>query len=235
ALLLTEDGVKRIWNSFVFVAFTLVFAMPLGIGLALVLDGEVRFRTAIRTILIIPWLVSNIVGALLWAWILNAQFGPIAYAASLFGTTIPNAPTSLSLAMPSVVLVNVWSTYPLVMIFVLAALQTVPRELHEAASIDGATAVQRFASVTFPCIKNTLLVALVLTTLWSFNMVTIILVMTGGGPVGATDTMAFNIWEEGFRLYRMGMASTGAVVVFVINIAFAIAYMRVLRDRGGGL
>lgn len=230
--LLSEAGMQRGWNSLVFVAGSLAVAMPLGFGLALLLNLPLRARGLIRTILILPWLVSNTVAALLWAWILSAQFGPVAPVLASFGLTMPNPLTSPTLAMPALILCNAWGAYPLVMVFVLAALQTIPQELQEAAKIDGASGWQRFRHVVFPLVRNTTLVTLVLTTLHTFNGVSIVLIMTGGGPVGATDVMALRVFEEGFKFYRMGLATAGATVIFALNILFTVAYMRVLRGEG---
>lgn len=229
--LLTEAGLRRAWLSFVLVAGTLVLTMPVGFGLALLLNLPLRFLPLFRTLLIVPWLVSNTVAALLWAWLLNARFSPIAAFLGRFDVTMPNVLTSETWAMPAVILCNAWGSYPLVMVFVLSALQTIPKDLHEAARMDGANAWHRFRFVTFPLVKNTTLVTLVLTTLHAFNGVTIVLIMTGGGPVDATDVMAFRVFEEGFKFNRMGIASAGAVVIFLINIAFTVAYMRVLRGE----
>lgn len=227
--LFSAAGLNRALNSLVFVLGSLALAMPLGFGLALVLNRELPLRGVFRTLLILPWLISNTVAALLWVWILNAQFGPLAHLASLFGIGMTNPLTSQGWAMPAIILCNVWGAYPLIMVFVLASLQTVPQDLQEAARIDGANGWQRFWHVTFPLVRNTTLVSLVLTTLNTFNNVTIVLIMTGGGPVSATDVMAFRVFEEGFKFYRMGFASAGAIIIFAINIAFTIAYMRILR------
>jgi multiple sugar transport system permease protein len=230
--LLSESGIQRTWNSFVFVLGSLAVAMPLGFGLALLLNLPLRARGLIRTVLILPWLVSNTVAAILWAWILSAQFGPVAPAVAALGATMPNPLTSQTLAMPALILCNAWGSYPLVMVFVLAALQTIPTELQEAAKIDGASGWQRFRHVVFPLVRNTTLVTLVLTTLHTFNGVSIVLIMTGGGPVGATDVMALRVFEEGFKFYRMGLATAGAVIIFGLNILFTVVYMRVLRGDG---
>src|SRR5262249_21343780 len=136
-------------------------------------------------------------------------------------------------AMPALILCNAWGSYPLVMVFVLSALQTIPRELHESARMDGAGGWQRFRFITFPLVRNTTLITLVLTTLHAFNGVTIVLIMTGGGPVDTTDVMALRVFEEGLKYNRMGIATAGAVVIFAINIAFTIGYMRVLRGEAG--
>ena len=231
--LLSPAGQARAWNSFILVAGTLAVAMPLGFGLAILLDLPLRARSLIRTLLIVPWLVSNTVAALLWAWLLNAQFGPVADGLRTVGVVMPNLLTSPTWAMPALILCNAWGAYPLVMVFTLSALQTIPKDVYEAARMDGARRWQRFVNVTFPLVRNTTLVTMVLTTLHCFNGVTIVLIMTGGGPLDATDVMALRVFEEGFKFHRLGLASAGAVIIFAINICFTIAYMRVLKNEHG--
>jgi len=231
--LLSDAGLARAWNSFVLVARTLAIAMPLGFGLALLLDRDIKGRNLIRTILILPWLVSNTVAALLWAWLLNAQYGPIADTLRSAGIEMPNLLTSPIWAMPALILCNAWGSYPLVMVFTLSALQTIPREVYEAARMDGARRWRRFAHVTFPLVRNTTLVTLVLTTLHCFNGVTIVLIMTGGGPFESTDVMALRVFKEGFQFHRMGLATAGATIIFAINVLFTVAYMRLLKNEHG--
>ena len=227
-----RGGPARIGASFYFVLGTVALSTPLGVGFALLLDRPIRFRGLFRTILILPWLVSALVGALLWAWLLNPSFSPVIQDIDkMFGTEIPRLVTSFTWSMPALIVAHSWASYPLIMVFALAALQTVPLELTESALIDGASPWQRFRFITFPHIKSTLLVALVLTTLNTFNHVTMILVMTGGGPVGATEAMSLKVFLEAFKYYRMGTASAGAVVIFLINILFAVVYARMLSDE----
>jgi multiple sugar transport system permease protein len=230
--LLGSGGLARVANSFLFVFGTVVLSVPLGVGFALLLDGPMRLRGLFRTILILPWLISALVGGLLWAWLLNPNFSPVLQDIdALVGIRLPSFLTSSTWAMPALILAHSWSSYPMIMVFALAALQTIPKDLTEAALIDGATGWQRFAYVTFPHIRATLLVAIVLTTLNTFNHVTMILVMTGGGPVGATETMAMRVFLESFKYYRMGTASAGAVAIFAINVLFALVYARILRGE----
>ena len=226
-----SKGLAALWQSFTFVAGTVALAVPLGFALACALNRPLRFRSFFRTVLILPWLVSNLVVALLWAWLLNGNFSPLAQLVAQIGLTLPNATTSASLAMPALILANVWHSYPLVMIFVLAALQTVPPELYEAARIDGAGPWQRFRLITLPLVKNTTLVVLVLTTLHTFNNVTMVFIMTGGGPVGATETLALRVFLEEFKYFHTGIAAAAAVVIFSLNMVFSLAYIRVLRGE----
>lgn len=226
-----SKGFTALAQSFIFVAGTVAVAVPLGFALACALNRPIRFRSFFRTVLILPWLVSNLVVALLWAWLLNGNFSPLVHLLGQFGLTLPNATTSAALAMPALIIANVWHSYPLVMIFVLAALQTVPAELYEAARIDRASAWQRFRLITLPSVKNTTVVVLVLTTLHTFNNVTMVFIMTGGGPVGATETLALRVFLEEFKYLHTGIAAAAAVVIFSLNMLFSLAYIRVLRGE----
>lgn len=225
----TERGLKSLLKSAYFVGGTVLISVPLGFLLALLLNEQIPFRGFFRTALIAPWLVSHVVSGFLWIWLLNSEFGPIAHLMHLLGFDFPSLLTDVTLAMPAVIIASAWSAYPLVMIFVLAALQTIPSELIDASRMDGTTPWERFWYVTFPMIRGTTLVALVLTTLHAFNNVTLLFIMTGGGPVGETETAVLRVFLEGFEYFRMGIASAGAVVVFLLNMAFTLMYIRALR------
>jgi multiple sugar transport system permease protein len=229
----TRNGIGSLVNSLIFVGGTVAVAVPLGFALALILNKPIPFRGFIRTVLILPWLVSNLVGALLWGWLGNPQYGLAPYFLGKIGITLPNIITDPVAAMASVIVASAWASTPLVMVFVLAALQTVPTELLEAARIDGASAWQRFWRVTLPLVRNTTMVALILTSLHAFKSVEIVLVMTGGGPNGATETMALKVYQEAFTLLRIGVGSAGAVAIFIMNLLFTIAFVRVLRTEHG--
>ena len=229
----TRDGIGSLENSLIFVAGTVALAVPLGVALALVLNRPIPFRSFFRVILILPWLVSNLVGALLWAWIGNPQYGLVPYLLSTFGIVMPNIITDPAAAMTSVIVASVWASTPLVMVFVLAALQSIPSDLIEAARIDGASGWRRFWRITLPMVRNTTMMALVLTSLHAFKSVEIILVMTGGGPNGATETMATKVFHEAFTLLRIGVGSAGAAAIFVLNLMFTMAFVRVLRTEHG--
>jgi len=127
-----------------------MIALPLGMILALMLNYDIRFRVVFRTLIIVPWIVSQIVTALLWGWLLNPQFGPVNYfVREWFGAPFDFLGQTSS-AMPTLIMTNVWRSFPYPMLLLLAALQTVPEEFYEAAKVDGATAVQRFWKITLP-------------------------------------------------------------------------------------
>jgi multiple sugar transport system permease protein len=229
-LLLHDGGLHDLGRSIIFVLGTLALTMPLGIGFAVLLNQPIRFRAFFRTVLIVPWIVSQLVTGLLWMWIYDGRMGPLTGVMRSLGLD-GSALTDPQWAMPALMLTNIWHSYPLVMVFTLAALQTIPSDVIEAARIDGATAWRRFWDITLPLIRNTVLVALVLTTLHTFNTVTTVLIMTGGGPAGATEVLALRVFKEGFQFYRMEVAATAAVVIFLLNIAFSLAFVRVLKSE----
>jgi len=229
----TRNGFETLANSLIFVAGTVIVAVPFGFVLAMVLNRPIPFRSFFRTVLIFPWLVSNLVGALLWAWIGNPQYGLAPYLLDKIGVTMPNIITNPFAAMSSVIVASVWASTPLVMVFVLAALQSVPTDLIEAARVDGASSWRRFWKITLPLVRNTTMMAVVLTSLHAFKNVEIVLVMTSGGPNGATETLATKVFHEAFTLFRIGVGSAGAVTIFLLNLVFTLAFVRVLRTEHG--
>ena len=228
-LLIFAGGMANIQRSILFVIGTLALTLPLGIGLALLLDQPIRFRTFFRTVLMVPWIVSQLVTGLTWMWLYDGRVGPISHLLKHVGINIAGPLTDTQWALPSLILANTWHSFPLVMVFTLAALQTIPIEVREAARIDAQSALRRFWHVTLPLIRNTLLVVIVLTTLHTFNTVTTVLIMTGGGPAEVTEVLALRVFKEGFHFYRMEVAATAAVVIFALNILFSIIYIRVLK------
>jgi multiple sugar transport system permease protein len=225
----TGGGLHFVAVSMMFVAGTLMVALPAGVGLALLLSRPLRLRGLFRTVLMLPWVVSELVTGYLWMWFYDGRLGPLTGLLGWLG--VPSPLTDTYAALPALILANSWHAYPLVMIFTLAALQTVPADIQDAARLDTCTEWQRFRFVTLPFIRGAVLVAAVLTTLRSFNNVTLVLAMTGGGPVGATDVLGIRVFNEAFQFYRMDVASTIAVVIFALNIVASVAFMRVLRAQ----
>lgn len=230
----TEAGVHSIVVTLAFTAASLVLTLPLALGLALLLNRPMRGRALLRTALILPWVASQLLTALMWRWLLNADIGPVAYVLGL----LANGPVDLLAdsagAMAGMVAANVWRTYPYAMILLLAALQTVPNELHEAAKVDGASAWQRLRFITLPAIRSTLLISTIILSVNAVNMIELPLIMTGGGPADATNLLGLEVFNEAFVLNHLGFGSAVAVVMFAINAVVSLAYIMVLREDGRG-
>jgi multiple sugar transport system permease protein len=223
------EGLNNIAKSLIYMGASVGIAMPLGLLLAVQLNKPIWLRTFFRGAIIVPWLISQIATALLWGWLVNPQYGPVPYLLLQASGVQLGFLADPWQAMGTLVLANVWRSFPLPTLLFLAALQAVPQDILDAAVVDGATGWRRFWYVIFPILRNTTLVAFILLTLHYFNMVTLPMVLTGGGPIGATDVMTLRIFREGFSFYRLDFASAVAITVFAMNLVFSLVYLRVLR------
>jgi multiple sugar transport system permease protein len=232
---LTDDA---FWHSLgLSAAFTgacVALHIVLGLALALLVN-ELRFaRTALRIAFLTPWMVAPAVGATIWLWLLEPQFGVVNYLMQAAG--LVRAPLAWLgeplLAFASVVAVDVWRGVPFVMLLMAAGLQTIPREQYEAAAMDGANPWQRFRYVTLPNLRYLLVVASTLDIINTIRHYDIIGVMTAGGPAGATEVLPVLLYNTAFRGNRFGEAAAIGVLLLAIVLAFSIVHIRITRpDR----
>ena len=208
------DSVKI---SALYVAGSLIAAFAVGLWTALLLNNRMPARRWVRTIILLPWAVPGIVAAIVFAWMLDGSYGFINAVLRTTGISDADTPWLMtgSTALWSVILPTAWKAYPLITLTILAALQTIPEDLYEAAKIDGATRRQLFRYITWPGIKAAALVAIVISALWISMDVDIIFGATGGGPANATATLPLFIYDEAFQFFRMGVASAGGVVMMI--------------------
>ena len=227
---------KEMWVSlgltFQFTFFVVLGHMVLGLGLALLLNKNFRGRTLYRALLMLPWLLPEVVVANLWKWILSATTG-LLNSLLIRGGLIAEPLSFLGssqYAMLVVIWVCIWKGYPLIMLQSLAGLQTIPADLYEAAKIDGANGWQQFLNVTLPSLRSSLMVMLILDTVWWFKHVTMIWMMTSGGPGSATNVIAIDIYKRAFEYLNFGSSSAIAVVVFLICVMISLIYRRMMRS-----
>lgn len=221
----------QLGTSLLYTCGSLVLVLPASLALALLFNRKLPLRGLIRTVAILPWAVSQTISALLWGWILNPNFGVGIYALrSLLGHDVAVLSNSTG-AMTTLILINVWASYPLATLLFLAALQTIPGELMEAASVDGASALAKLRHIILPLIQPTALVLLIQLTLLYFNMVTLIYVLTGGGPLGSTETIAVRVLKMSFEDWHLGTGAALGMVLTVLNLLFSLIYIRALRER----
>ena len=219
--------------TFHFTFFTVIGNFIVGVTLAVILNKNLPFSTFFKTVLIVPWLFPEVVVGLLWKWMFNSIYGIINHFLSLVNiidqpvTWLGNPDT----APWAIVITAIWKGYPIVMIFVLAGLQTIPRELYEAANLDGASKIQTFFFITIPMIKPILLVTLVLETVWWLKHFTLIWLLTQGGPVNATNVVSISIFRSAFESFRFGQASATAVLVFFICIFISKLYKTLISEN----
>ncbi len=222
---------QNLSHSLLYVFGSLLLVLPFGLIVAILLNQPVGGRGLLRALIILPWVISQTIIALLWSWLLNPDFGPAIYLLQQFGSAKLTLLSDVRTALPTLIGVNVWGSYPMATVLLLAALQTIPQELKDAARVDGTSRWQHFVHITFPFVQPTLLVATILLTLLYFNMVTLVLILTGGGPVGATEVLSLRAFKEGFDFWRIGFAASLGMVIFLFNILFSLLYIRLLRQE----
>ncbi len=208
--------------------------LVLGLGLALLLAAPLRLRWLFRAIAILPWALPTIVNGAMWRWILNAEYGVL--NALLTQLHIQDGyrswlGTKPFLALNMVVLADVWKNTPLVAFFLLAGLQTIPRELYEAARVDGAGPIRSFFRITLPLLTPTIAIVLVLRTIEAFKVFDIIYVMTGGGPANGTQTVTFLTYLQAFSAQRFSYGAALAYLTVLVILLLALLYLRLLRQN----
>lgn len=207
-----------------------------GLILALLLDRPFAGRAIAQALVFLPWAVPTFLTGLNWAWLLNPVIGPLPHW--LYALGLMDEPANIlsnpQLAMWGPIIANVWWGIPFFAITLLAALQAIPRDLYEAAAIDGAGAVRRFTSITLPFLAPTIAITVLLRTVWISNFADLIIVMTNGGPADRTQIVASYIFTQAFRALDFGYASAIALVLLVLLLAYSMLIVmlrQVLMDR----
>jgi len=213
---------------------TAVIAVILfGLAVAHLMNTKIRLANFVKIIILLPWAVPVVVAGLLWKWILNSDFGAlngILYTFGLINSYIPFL-ADPTLAKISIIVAHVWKEGPLVAIFFLAGLQTIPRELYEAARIDGGGGWRLFLDITMPLIKPIFLVVLVYETLVAILTFDLIYVMTGGGPGDATALISWFAYAEIFKGLNLGHGIALAIIIALISLVLILLYLRFLKSE----
>lgn len=220
------------WSAFNTVVFTVVLVSlgtVLSLAVAMVLNQSVAGVAIYRLIVYLPQTISYASIALIWAWLFDAQYGPIDQMIQLFGGQPVNWLTSPSLALPSIILTSLWHGTSYYMIIFLAALQNVSPALVEAAQLDGANRRQVFRYVTLPSIQSAILFVLLTWTIGALQLFTQPYVMTNGGPANDTLSIVMKIYEDGFQYLKLGYASAESMILFLVTLLLSIVFVRNFR------
>ena len=235
------DNYIALWNDPIFrqvlgnTGYYVVLAVPLqmllGLLCALGLNRGVPGQAFFRVIYFLPVVTSTVAAGLVWAWLFNSNFGLINMGLSLLGVNdLPKWLISSKWAMPAVIAVSVWQGLGYSMVLFLAGLQNIRRDLYEAAALDGATGWSRFWHITLPLLSPMTFFVLIISIIGSFQVFELVYVMTKAGPSNATNTLVFFIYQNGFMFYQMGIASAGAMVLFLIVLVLTLVQYR-LQNR----
>jgi multiple sugar transport system permease protein len=217
-------------NTLVWTIFSTLFAFVMGFAAALVVQREFIGRGLIRGILLVPYVISAVAASYIWRWLYHSDSGLI--SGVLIDLGIIDSPINfldnIHRVMAALIVANVWKEFPFAMIMLLAGLQTVPEQLHRAAMVDGAGPWNRFVHVTVPHLKGVILITVLLLAVANLNSFTMVWIMTGGGPAGASDLWITQIYQLAFGRTRFGLASAYSVILFVVMMALGYFYVRAL-------
>ncbi len=220
------------WQSLRITLYYVIFGVigSFGIGLftAVLLNQPFRGRALARVLMVLPWPIPGVVAATIFVWMFNSSFGVLNYL--LLKTGVVAQPVQwFTQSVPALIAVTaatIWKGYPFFTISLLAGMQSVPKELYEAARVDGASAVQQFRWITIPALAPVIGISLVIATLWQFRVFDIIFVMTGGGPSGGTETLAIQIYREAFQYFEMSYAAAVGMITLALSIVSTFFYLR---------
>jgi multiple sugar transport system permease protein len=224
---------KALGNTFYFVIVGVPLSIGLSLGAALLLNGGIqRLAGLFRTALFAPVVTTLVAVAVIWRYLLHTRYGMINYGLAQLGIDPIDWLGDPSWSMPAIILLAVWKNFGYNMVILLAGLQTIPADLYEAATIDGASAWQRFRHVTIPSLAPMLLLVSILTMAGYFQLFAEPYVMTQGGPVESTVSVLYFMYEQGFKWWNLGVASAVAFILFVVMFAITMIQFRIARARG---
>lgn len=232
------DNYRQLWHDTLFLdsfrigliwAFSVTaIQFVLGLGLALLLNEDLRLRWLARTLALVPWAMPPVIVAIMWRLLLSPTVGPVnqALRSARISDTGINWLGDFTTALPAVVVVGIWVGMPQTTVTLLAGLQNLPDELHEAAAVDGAGAVRRFWSITLPQLRPVIMAITSLDFIWNFNSFGLVYVLTAGGPGGKTMLPMLFAYNEAFRYGEFGYASAMGNVMVVLVLILLGFYLR---------
>ena len=220
-----------LWKTILWTAVNIFFHLSLGVFLAILIDQTLPAKPLLRTLLIIPWAVPQYISALTWRGMFNQEFGAINQVLRDYLMMEPVQWLSRPFeAFSACVLTNVWLGYPFMMMVALGGLQSIPKELYEAARVDGANAWQRFWRITWPLLQPVLIPATVLGGIWTFNNLNVVwLVSNGGEPADQTHILVSYVYKSAFDLYRYGASAALSMVIFIMLLVATLFYLQVQK------
>jgi multiple sugar transport system permease protein len=221
------------YNSLVYMIGSLALVLPVGLFAALALQTMKRGASYFRVLLLLPWTLSMAVVGCFWLWLLNPSYGPISYAIKTIGLSPGLMLGDPDIALFLLILVTAWWSFPYVMVLMSAALQSIPAELYEAIDIDGGGFWPRLRHVVWPHVDATLGSTALALGIMYLTLITLILVLTGGGPIGATSTWSFDVFITAFRSVDVAPSSVVSIIVLLFNLLLGLVYLR-LTGRVSG-
>jgi len=235
-LLQDPNFLQALWNTTLFAVGVVVLSVVAGLALAVLLAGKLRFTAAYQAIYFLPVITPMVPMAIAWKWIFDARVGILNYLLSWVGIGAVGWLTSPEVAIWSIIIMSVWKVLGYNLVLFLVGLKNIPATLYEAAAIDGAYGWRMFRRITLPLLRPILLFVVVVSTINAYNVFTQVYVMTQGSqaaPGSSLRVLVTDIYQNGFQFFKMGYASSEAVVLTLIILALTLVQFRVIRvDEG---
>ena len=218
-------------NTIVMTGLWTIFGAALGLMFALALNRETRANRIIGGALLIPWIMPGVVIAYMCVFLFESRNGIMFETLTNLGIypVRENVWTSLAYAKPTIIFITTWMAFPFFMVMFLAGLKTIPKEIVEAAEIDGANRIQSFLYITLPFLKNIIVIATTLSIIWGFNFLDIIYATTRGGPISSTETMAYLAWRMAFEVLDLGYTAALGVIWLLVLLVFSVFYLKSMK------
>jgi arabinogalactan oligomer / maltooligosaccharide transport system permease protein len=221
------------WTLFVTIAWTLcnvTIGVSVGLLLALALNTKgLRYTNVYRVLLILPWAIPNYITALTWRGMFHKQYGVINQAIQMFGGEPIAWFDGVFTSFVTGIATNGWLSFPFMMVVILGGLQAIPQDAYEAARVEGANRWQQFRHITLPYLRPTLIPAIIISVVWTFNMFNIIYLVSGGEPAGSNEILITQAYKIAFEKYQYGYAAAYSVVIFLILLVYGVFQNRVTR------
>lgn len=222
-------------NTFVYTIISVFFHMIIGLAFALLLNTDLIpsfLKGLLRVCFIMPWVLTVTIVAILWRLILNPD-GILNYILSNMGLMSTKIAwlSEVKTAMPSLIFINIWSGYPYFMVTILAALQGIPKDYYEAATIDGCNGFEKFIYITLPQLKPVMLSIIMLDLIWTMRVFALVWATTGGGPITATEVLGSYIYKKAYNLLDFSTASAASVIILLMSIVLSIFYVKAQKVR----
>ena len=222
------DSVK---TTVIFTFFVVVIEFLVGLGIGLLLNNIRKARNFFFTIIIVPMMITPIAVGLIWRLLLHSDLGIVNYVLNLVGMTGRAWLADASIALKTVMFIDIWQNVPYMVLVILAGLVTLPTEPYEAAAIDGASRLQSFFTLTIPMMIPTFSVVLLLRTITALKTYDLIFVLTRGGPGTTTEVISYHIYQQAFRYLEIGKASAMSYLLLLMIVPVAFLFIRASRNR----
>lgn len=230
---LDDDFLPLLETTLIFTVWSTILPFVIGFAVALVLNSSIRGQGFLRSLFLLPWLIPAVVVSFLWMWIFNANYGVLngfLREAGIISENI-NWLGHRDRAMFAVIVAKTWNTFPWMAVMLLAGLQTIPKELTEAAAIDGASRHQVFQRITLPLLRGIIGTVLLLSFIWNFQHFETIYVMTTGGPAKATTTFSVAVYKTAFQKFDLGEAGAIGILWMALLSVVVVAYLKFGTDH----